>query len=116
MKKSIIVVLLLVFAVIPSFALTVKDLQGLWLLRMNGNRIGYLEIKNYTGVIRIGDSAEDTVHDIKLEEAGSGGYRITFKRRGSVNQAFTGWISSDAKQLAGFYVQDGAEYPWWANK
>lgn len=116
MKKSLIIVLLVLTVLAPCFSLTVKDLQGIWLLRLNGDEVGYLVITNYTGIIRSGSSGEDTIFDLKLDDSGNGGYRLTFERRGSVNETYTGWVSSNGRQIAGFYVKNGAEYPWWAEK
>jgi len=46
----------------------------------------------------------------------TGPAKLAFKRTGSYNQTYIGWISSDKKQMTGYYVSNGKEYPFYTFK
>ncbi len=92
-----------------------KDLNGGWALRCNGTATGQLTINNSQGTLQVGSSKNDKISIVKNQKTGSSGAsEIQFQRTGSYNQMFYGWISSDKKQMSGYYVQSGKEYPFYA--
>lgn len=93
------------------------SLDGTWNLRCNGTATGEMSIVGKEGKLQVGSSGNDKIEIVKKGTTGkSGALEIQFKRTGSYNQTFTTWVSTDKKQMAGFYVSGGKEYPFYAYK
>lgn len=91
------------------------DLNGEWDLRCNGGIDGILFLENNGGYIQMGAK-----EDISIQESaitGSlGAMEIVFEETGINDQLYYGWISSDKKQMSGFYTYDEKEEPFYAYK
>lgn len=92
-------------------------LDGSWNIRANGTAVGSMNLTGNEGTIQIGTSGLDTVRITKLSSTGSlGAKSINFERRGSYNQSWIGWVSSDNQQMAGYLIHQGQEFPWSATR
>lgn len=94
-----------------------KDLSGTWIIRCNGTARGAMTISNDKGSFQVGSSRNDKISIVKQERTGSAGaLEIKFERTGSYNQTYFAWVSSDKKQMSGYYTHAGKEYPFYAFK
>jgi len=114
MKRTILLLLLLVTAV-SSKAAEVFDLTA------NGTAKATLTLNqifpNASGTFVSSDYGSDQVKITQMSSTGDlGALKIVFQRSGRWNQTYTGWVSSDRKQIAGYYIHNGQQFPFSAKK
>lgn len=92
------------------------DLNGEWDLRCDGGSYGILFLENNGGYIQL--RAKEDISILESAINGSlGAMEIVFETTGSNNQLYYGWISSDKKQMSGYYyTYDDKEEPFYAYK
>lgn len=89
------------------------DTSTTYFMRANGSADGKLTLKKTVGSLQLGSSGLDVVYDIVISKTnGNGPAKIDFKRKGSYSQSFFGWMSTDEKQISGYFESGGKKFPF----